>query len=150
MWAGLSPEAFEALYVDPVPVRAGPEFLEVPELATVVEGLVTSELHWRMRRLSSTGTSFEADEAFAISFCRSYRFTWSAATLDGETIHVTREGTGCGPGDGESRIDDNRLDVEYQLVDPCEPPCAFVDERETILPGSELEGAILRDSWCEC
>lgn len=151
MRVGLSREFFDALYADPVPVRADAESLEVPEPAAAIEGPpVDAGLYWRLRGLGWTGSGFEAEEAFSISFCESYRYTWSAAALDEETIHVTREGTGCGPGDGDSRIDDNHIEIEYVLVDPCEPPCDFVDDRETRAPALEGDDVILRESRCEC
>ena len=151
MRVGFSRGYFDTLYADPVPVRVDAGSLEVPEPAPTLEGpAADAGVYWKMRRLAWTGSSFEAEEGFAISFCESYRNTWSAAALDEATVHVTREGTGCGPGDGDSRIDDNRLEIEYVLVDPCEPPCEFVDDRETRFPGLALDDVILRESHCEC
>jgi hypothetical protein len=151
--AAISHEGFEALYAEAVPIRADAESVEVPE-PTLQLGLHADEppdsIPWKMRRLAWTSESYELEAAFAITFCEDYRHTWSAVALDDQTIHVTREGTGCGPGDGESRICDNRVDIEYELVDACQAPCEFVDDGETRFPGVDLEGIILHDSRCEC
>jgi len=40
--------------------------------------------------------------------------------------------------------------AKYELVDACEEPCEFVDDRETLLPGVELDDIILHDSRCAC
>ena len=153
MAVGYSPEGFEALYADAVPVRADAEFVEVPEPTKELEPALAEAAGrepWKMRRLAWTSTSYELQVAFAITFCEEYRHTWSAVPVDEQTIHVTREGMGCGPGDGQSQICDNRIDIEYELVEACEEPCEFVDDRATRLPGVELEDIILHDSRCAC
>ncbi len=153
MAAGYSPEGFDALYADAVPIRADAELVEVPEPTRELEPVAVDPPDhepWKMRRLAWTSTSYELEAALAISFCEDYRHTWSAIPLDEQTLHVTREGTGCGPGDGQSRICDNRIDIEYELVDACEEPCTFVDDRETLFPGVQLEDIILHDSRCAC
>jgi hypothetical protein len=148
---GFTREFFDGFYADPVPLRADGESVEVPEPAAAVEAPAAGAgVHWKMRRLTSTGSGFAAEEAFEISFCERYHYTWTATALDEETIHVTRDGMGCGSGDGVSRIDDNRIDIEYVLVEPCEPPCEFVDDRDTRFPGVDLGDVILRENRCEC
>jgi len=57
---------------------------------------------------------------------------------------------GCGAGDGQSRICDNRIDIEYELVDACEEPCELDDDRETLFPGVETDDIIPHDSRCAC
>jgi hypothetical protein len=148
-----SREGFEALYAGAVPIRADAEFVEVPEPTRELEPSPEEPPErepWKMRRLAWTSASYELEAHFEITFCEDYRHTWSAVPLDEKTFHVTREGTGCGPGDGQSRLCDNRIDIEYELVDACQEPCEFVDDRETRFPGVDLEDIILHDSRCEC
>ena len=144
--AGYSRDDFEALFADAVPIRADVDHLEVPEPTVQLP----EAQPWKMRRLAWTSESYELEASFDITFCKDYRHTWSAVALDAETIHVTREGTGCGAGDGQSRVCDNRVEIEYELVDACEEPCDFVDDGETRFPGMDLEDIILHDSHCEC
>lgn len=149
--AGYSRDAHERLYEASVPIRAVGVRLEVPEPQPRGPSQPLEEPPWKMQPLVWDAASYELEVAFEITFCESYRHVWSAVALDEETIHVTREGIGCGPGDGASRICDHRIDIEYALVEPCEAPCELVDDRETRYPGVELGGdVILRGSRCAC
>jgi hypothetical protein len=154
--AGISLDALDQLYAEPVPIRVAGARLEVPEprLRARPVAPVSAELDdtaWKMVPLRWQASSYERQVSIDITFCESYRFSWSAVALDEETIHVTREGLGCGPGDGHSRICDNRLEIEYQLVQPCESPCELVDDREARSPDADLGDDVLgRPSRCAC
>jgi hypothetical protein len=147
--AGYTSAAYEQVYADPVPIRADGLSIEVPEPSLELTGSLRRVLTppWKMRPLARQGASYELEVFFDITFCEAYRHAWTAVVLDDETIHVTREGTGCGPGDGQSRICDNQVAIEYVLEQPCESPCEIANDRDTRLPGDDL---ILRQNHCEC
>jgi hypothetical protein len=170
MVAAYSSEAYQRVHAQSVPIRAHGLSIEVPEPSIEVpereaDGaaphaplpssspgtLQPLAMPWRMRPLAREAASYELEVFFDITFCESYRHAWTAVVLDEETIHVTREGSGCGAGDGYSQICDNHVAIEYVLEQTCEPPCEFVDDRDTRFPGAQLgDDLILRDSRCSC
>jgi hypothetical protein len=129
MQVGYSPESYARLYASPVPIRVIDDRIEIPE-PMLDEWATAASPSWKMRPLTWDTASYEADVAFQLSFCDAYHHTWTAVALDDETIHVTRDGTGCGDGDGDSRIEDNRLEIEYVRVEACEGACEIVDDGE--------------------
>jgi hypothetical protein len=151
---GLSLDAVEQLYAEPVPIRAAGAHLEVPEPRFQTEQVRLAppeDIVWNMVPLRWQESSYEQQVSIDVTFCESYRFSWSAIALDEQTIHVIREGTGCGPGDDNSQICDNRVEIEYELVQPCESPCELVDDRETRFPDADLgNDVITRTSHCTC
>ena len=148
---GYARDYFVELYSAPVPVRSDGERLEIPEpMQRAVPGEARASEVWRMVELSPTNARYEHAEAFGLSFCDGYRHEWSAVTLDDDAITVTREGFGCGEGDGHSRICDNSLTVEYELVTACETPCELAGDSIDGLPGAEPPHVIVGTARCDC
>jgi len=145
------------LYAEPVPIRTDRGYLEIPEpQPRVIESagdLALEETPWKMRPLvwDASNDEYALEVSFEITFCESYHHSWTAVASDEEVIHVLREGSGCGAGQDGSRICDNGLVIEYELVRRCDPPCTIVDDREDAFPGVEIgDDVILRNNDCRC
>lgn len=148
---GYARDYFDGLYSDPVPVRASGEALVIPEPVPLGLGVDAPPVQvWTMVRLVGADTALYREEAFDLSYCDDYRHAWSVDALDDEAFVVTREGYGCGAGDGQSGICDNVLTIAYELVDACPAACELTGEAIDGLSDAE-QGDLLGDNpRCTC
>ena len=154
--SGIRSDAYPSLYAEPVPIRSDGERLEVPDIATIGHSpdphtVVVDIAGWKMLPLMWQGASFDWQVTLHDDERECYRFSWTAVALDAETVHVTREGTSCDDGPDELRACDSVLELELALEQPCESPCVFVDDRDSLFPEIDLgDDILLHASRCEC
>jgi hypothetical protein len=143
---------YETLFTDSVPVRTARNRIEIPEPHVVASGDPSGALGsinaWRLRPLREDAASFTSSAVMRAESPspRCQVVAWSAIALDDEVLFVTREMTPC-EGTGAGSV----VELEYVLEQVCEPPCAFVDDREQLFPDVELEDDVLLQSTrCAC